>query len=361
MDRHCCNEPWSVVKVVVWVAADLVVGRAAVWSPSDLVSVDASPVMFCWITDPLGNTDRVSGVGVVSSSFVLLGTKTHEPDRLEFGRSDARLQTSVAFFDLAGAPVSGRLSTSWAPPSVSRHECSQHIVEHAPAMVDTIRLLDCLWPPPSCACDSGERVLRERGLPGQRPHCLPSSSQLAASAPAHSRTAPFGTSPSQNATSSFSPIFAEPRQWPSHGVQSLATPQLGQEALREPSVTTSPGPRCADIAAACCLLRCQQVQTETRNWGFDSSFGRRARPVRLLEGYWGSNILDRFAEEKTSSAAANRWSADENELETSLRLDGQGIHQQSRERTRGWSGARLGRLSKELDHNPDSADLGLRN
>ena len=41
--------------------------------------------MFCWITQLLGNTDRVCDVGVVSSSFILLGTKTHEPVRLEFG------------------------------------------------------------------------------------------------------------------------------------------------------------------------------------------------------------------------------------------------------------------------------------
>ena len=60
-------------KFVVWVAADLVVGRAAVWSRNDLVSIDSSLGKFCWITEPLGYTDRVSDVGVVSSSFVLLG------------------------------------------------------------------------------------------------------------------------------------------------------------------------------------------------------------------------------------------------------------------------------------------------
>ena len=62
--------------------------------------------MFCWITEPLGNTGRVSGVGVVSSSFVLLGIKTHDPDKLEFGWSSSSLQTFVAFFDGAGASFS---------------------------------------------------------------------------------------------------------------------------------------------------------------------------------------------------------------------------------------------------------------
>ena len=40
----------------------------------DLVPIDARLVMFCWITEPFRNTDRVSDVGVVSSSFVHLGT-----------------------------------------------------------------------------------------------------------------------------------------------------------------------------------------------------------------------------------------------------------------------------------------------
>ena len=40
-------------------------------------------------------------------------------------------------------------------------------------------------------------------------------------------------------------------------------PQLGQKDLREPSVAISPGPLCADIAAACCWLRCRKVLAET--------------------------------------------------------------------------------------------------
>ena len=80
----------------------------------------------------------------------------------------------------------------------------------------------------------------------------------------HSRAAPFGTSLPQNATSGRSPIFAEPQQCPSHAAQSLATPQPGQKASREPPVAISPGPRCADIAAACGLLRCQKALAEMR-------------------------------------------------------------------------------------------------
>ena len=45
----------------------------------------------------------------------------------------------------------------------------------------------------------------------------------------------------------------------------------------------------------------------------------------------------------------------------SLRLDCQTIHQQSHGRPRGWSAARLSRLSKELDFSIDSAELGLWN
>ena len=51
----------SIMEFVVWVAVDL-------------VAMDASMVMLCGITDLLGQTDRVSDVGVVSSTFVLIGT-----------------------------------------------------------------------------------------------------------------------------------------------------------------------------------------------------------------------------------------------------------------------------------------------
>ena len=44
-----------------------------------------------------------------------------------------------------------------------------------------------------------------------------------------------------------------------------------------------------------------------------------------------------------------------------LRIDGQAIHQQSRERTRVWSSARLSRLSKELGYSLDSTELRLWN
>ena len=66
--------------------------------------------------------------------------------------------------------------------------------------------------------------------------------QVTSSKMVHSRTAPFRTSVSQNATSSCSPIFAELQQWPCRVAQSLATRRFGQKALREPSVVTSLGP-----------------------------------------------------------------------------------------------------------------------
>ena len=136
MDRNCCDEPSSVIEFVVGVAVDL-------------VPIDARLVMFCWITEPFRNADRVSGVGVVSSSFVHLGT----------------------FFDGTGAscslwtPVLIRLSTSWTPPPPeTQHGFSHPTNENALAMVDTIRLFNCLWPLPCCACGSGQRVLREMEL-----------------------------------------------------------------------------------------------------------------------------------------------------------------------------------------------------
>ena len=77
---------------------------------------------------------------------------------------------------------------------------------------------------------------------------------------AHSRTAPCGTSLSENATSSYSPICAEPHQWHSRAAESLATPQLGQKALRELLVAISLGPCCADIAAAFCCRGAKRLR-----------------------------------------------------------------------------------------------------
>ena len=91
------------------------------------------------------------------------------------------------------------------------------------------------------------------------------SSQLAASADSPLPNCPVGTSFLQSETSSYSPIFAEHPQWPFRAAQSLATPQPGQRALREPSVATSPGPCCAVTVAACCWLRCHKALTETRH------------------------------------------------------------------------------------------------
>ena len=95
----------------------------------------------------LGNTDRVSDVGVVSSSFALFWHLFRRGWRFVF---------------LLSTLVLRRLSSSWTPES--QHGFSQHTGENTPAMVDAIRLFDCLWPPPCCACELGQRVSRERAL-----------------------------------------------------------------------------------------------------------------------------------------------------------------------------------------------------
>ena len=171
--------------------------------------------------------------------------------------------------------------------------------------------------------------------------------QVSASMTAHSRTAPLGASPSQIATSSYSLIFAEPRQWPSHAAWSLSTPLPS----REPPVAISPGPCCADTA--CRLLLAEVPKGSDRN-------AELKLRLQLWEAGEISELIGRALEQqhsgplrrrKTSSAATNcstTW-------QTSMRFDGQGIHQQSRERTLVWSSARLGRLPKELDHSPHPA------
>ena len=62
--------------------------------------------MFCRISDRLGNPDRVSGAGTISSASVLLGTKTPDPDKLVLGMSGSSLQSFAAFFDGAGVSLS---------------------------------------------------------------------------------------------------------------------------------------------------------------------------------------------------------------------------------------------------------------
>ena len=95
----------------------------------------------------------------------------------------------------------------------------------------------------------------------------PHSSQTTRSMTARSRTAPLGTSFSQNATSSYSPNFAEPPQWLSHAASSLAMPRRrrGQKASKEVSAVTSHGLCSAVTFAACFWLRFLEALTETRN------------------------------------------------------------------------------------------------
>ena len=89
--------------------------------------------------------------------------------------------------------------------------------------------------------------------------------QATPSTTADFRSAPSGTSFSESGTSSCSPNFVELPRWLSRAAWSLAVPQRGQKALREPSVITSPGLCCAFIVAACCWLRSPKALTETRN------------------------------------------------------------------------------------------------
>ena len=93
--------------------------------------------------------------------------------------------------------------------------------------------------------------------------------------------------PALTKTRFLAPFFAEPQWWPFRGASSPAAPQLGQKALKEPPVATSPGPCCADTAAACCWLRCQKVLTETRKRNFGSSFWEAGDIGQLVERILG--------------------------------------------------------------------------
>ena len=93
-----------------------------------------------------------------------------------------------------------------------------------------------------------------------------------------------------------------------------------------------------------------RIETTTSNVGGGSS-------QRAFLPNSRTAILWTASQEKTSDAATDGRTA----RETSLRLDSQRIHQQSRERTRGWSSARFRRVPKELDRSPDPTEHGQRN
>ena len=102
---------------------------------------------------------------------------------------------------------------------------------------------------------------QEAALEGSRTAHQPLRSQchqMTTSTTVHSRTAPFGTSLSQNATGSCSPSFGEPPRWPSRAAQSLATPRLGPEAFSEPSVVRP-------LVTVLCRYRCRLLLAEVRH------------------------------------------------------------------------------------------------
>ena len=120
---------------------------------------------------------------------------------------------------------------------------------------------------------------------------------------------------------------------------------------------TRPGPSCADIAAACCLHEPRRFFfSEMRNHNIGCSFGKQTTFVSLFVGFWGSNTRDLFAGEKEVLQPPT----DEQQERKSLRTDSQRIHQQSNERTRGWSRTGLSRVPEKLDHSFDSKELWLR-
>ena len=71
---------------------------------------------------------------------------------------------------------------------------------------------------------AGQQPLRAHSQCTQRTHLTTARFQ----------TAPFGTLPSQNGTSNYSPSFSEHPRWHSRGAWSLATLRLGHKASKKP-------------------------------------------------------------------------------------------------------------------------------
>ena len=109
-------------------------------------------------------------------------------------------------------------------------------------------------------------------------------------------------------------------------------------------------------ASACCLLRCRKCYDRNAEVKLRLQLWEAGEISELLGRILKQATLRSASQEKTSTAAADGRTA----WETSLRLDGQVIDQQSHEWTRGWSSARLGRLSKKTGPQ-HSTQLGLWN
>ena len=123
MDRHCWKEPLSVVslgrKQIVICVVD---GSCSVGSPT--LSANGPP--FCQ--------------RLISSAFVLVGTKTHDPDRLVFGSSSSSLQSFVTLLDGTEKTVQGLDSSFWIL-----------------ARIFAAWLWDHSSTPPCCECELRER------------------------------------------------------------------------------------------------------------------------------------------------------------------------------------------------------------
>ena len=105
--------------------------------------------------------------------------------------------------------------------------------------------------------------------------------------------------------------------------------------------------------AVLCQYRCRLLLAEVPK-GSNRNAELKHR-LQLWEAGDISELVGRVLGATTFRTAKQRTAR-----KKSLRLDGQRIHQQSHERTRGWNSARLGRMSEELDYSLDFAGLGLQ-
>ena len=118
-----------------------------------------------------------------------------------------------------------------------------------------------------------------------------------------------GTSLSRNVTRSCSPTFAGPQRWPFLAALSPVTPLRGQKAVTKPSMVTSPGPSCADTAAAHCLPKLQRVRQKHRINTTTTAVGdgRNSRSRRKNSGTAAHSSNQR----KENCAAADRRTTSE--------------------------------------------------
>ena len=164
------------------------------------------------------------------------------------------------------------------------------------------------------------------------------------------RTASIATSLSQNATSSCSPIFAEPQQWQSHVGWSLATPRPGQKALMEPSVAINPGPCCADIGVACCWLGFEKLQQLWETGEISEFVGRVLRQQQLGPLHRRKRIVQPPQRGKKACALTARGS-----ISKAMKGLVGGAAQGSADCRKNWTAALISRSSGSGTH-PTSAE-----